>query len=251
MEEEQKMNEILAEIGRNIEDLSSRKTSIISNSNSTIDTILDDVRVIPDYIESLKNTNQELQQVNRDLEQKILATQQAVETVSTEIEINESKRSDLEATVGNKRNYKQELETKIAENQGKKTELEAELEHVSNTAKYKEEEFNQLEIKSKEEIGVWDAKIQESSTILEKAKEENKLIVYLMDAGLLDVPEAELVSIIASYPNGLKLAEIKEKVAMPPVRVQPTLNTLLENVLEYDSHSESYKILETIKKELS
>jgi hypothetical protein len=73
----------------------------------------------------------------------------------------------------------------------------------------------------------------------------------LMDAGLLDVPEAEIVSIIASYPNGLRIDEIKDKVKMPPVRVQPTINTLLENVLQYDAHSDSYKILESIKNELS
>jgi len=95
-----------------------------------------------------------------------------------------------------------------------------------------------------------DGRILESNSKLELAKEENKLIVYLMDAGLLDVPEAEIVSVIASNPNGLTLAEIKDKVSMPPVRIQPTINTLLEKVLEYIAHSDSYKILESIKSEL-
>jgi len=250
MAEEQRMTDILNEIKRNFEDLSSRKSTTISNSHSTIESIADDIRVIPEYIVSLNNTNQELQQTNTDLEQKIMSTQQAVETMTAEIEISEAKRAELEITAERKRDSKQELESKIVELQGKKTELETELDHTSNTATYREQEFSQLEGSSKQEIAAMDAKILESNSRLELAKEENKLIVYLMDAGLLDVPEAEVVSVIASNPNGLSLAEIKDRVSMPPVRIQPTINTLLEKVLEYVAHSDSYKILESIKSEL-
>lgn len=250
MAEEQRMTNILNEIKRNFEDLSSRKSTTISNSHSTIESIADDIRVIPEYIVSLNNTHHELQQINNDLEQKIMSTQQAVETMTAEIEISEGKRSELEITSERKRDSKQELESKIVELQGKKTELETELNHITNTATYKEQEFTLLETSTKQEITAMDAKILESNSRLELAKEENKLIVYLMDAGLLDVPEAEVVSVIASNPNGLSLAEIKNLVTMPPVRIQPTLNTLLEKVLEYVAHSDSYKILESIKSEL-
>ena len=250
MAEEVRMKNILDEIKRNFEDLSSRKSTTIANSQSTIESIVDDIIVIPDYIVSLNSSHQELQQTNTDLEQQIMTTTQAVETTSAEIDISETKRSELEINAERKRDSKQELETKIVELQGKKTELETELDHVTNTAAYKEQEYTQLEANSKQEIAAMDAKILENNSRLELAKEENKLIVYLMDAGLLDVPEAEVVSVIASNPNGLTLAEIKDKVSMPPVRIQPTINTLLEKVLEYVAHSDSYKILESIKGEL-
>ena len=47
----------------------------------------------------------------------------------------------------------------------------------------------------------------------------------------------------------MKLDEIKGKVSMAPVRVQPVLNNLLEKVLEYDNYSDSYRILESLRKE--
>jgi chromosome segregation ATPase len=247
--EEERMIGILEDIKRDIEELSSRKSNIISTTNMTIETIIDDVRAIPAYIESVKRTLEEIQQVNKELEEKIMQTQQAVETVQTEIEIQQANKSDLNEAEIKKREYKENLERQIANLQEKKTTLEAELESSSATTQHKETEYNLLQESARSDLENMNQKIKEAEVRLQKIKEDNKLIVYLMEAGLLDVPEAEIVSVIASYPNGLKLDEIKEKVSMPPVRVQPTINTLLEKVVEHDSYSDSYKILESIKKE--
>lgn len=249
MSEEERMIGILEDIKRDIEELSSRKTNVVSTTNMTIESTVDDVRAIPNYIESLKRTLEEIQQTNKEIEEKIMQTQQAVETVQTEIEIQQSNKNDLNEAEIKKREYKENLERQITDLQEKKTNLEAELESLIATTQHKESEYNQLQASSKSDLENMDEKIREGEMRLQQIKEENKLIVYLMEAGLLDVPEAEIVSVIASYPNGLKLDEIKEKVSMPPVRVQPTINTLLEKVVEHDSYSDSYKILESIKKE--
>ena len=71
-----------------------------------------------------------------------------------------------------------------------------------------------------------------------------------MEAGLLDAPEAELVAMIAAHPEGMKIEDIKGKVKIPPVRVQPILNNLLEKILVYNEHQELYTIKEDIKEEL-
>ena len=248
---DEKMIRILEELKQDFEELSSRKTSVISAVKMTIETALDDVRAIPNFITSLETTIQNLQQMNRDLEEKIMQTQQSIDTITTEIEISSSNKSDLEATEERKRTQKTELETQIEDYQNKKLLLEKEFQELTQLVNMKENDYNQLQTTTKQEIDTIDQKIGDAGARLESAKEENKLIVYLMDSGLLDVPEAELVSIIASYPNGLTMTEIKEKVSMPPVRVQPTINNLLEKVLEHDPTSDSYRILDTIKKELS
>ena len=248
---EEKMLRILEELKQDFEELSTRKTSVISTVKMTIETTTDDVRAIPGFITSLETTIQNLQQMNRDLEERIMQTQQAIDTVTTETEISASNKSDLENTEDRKRNQNADLETQIEEYQNKKTRLENEFQELSQLVNMKENDYNQLQVTTKQELDAIDQKISEAGSQLESAKEENKLIVYLMDSGLLDVPEAELVSIIASYPNGLTLTEIKEKVSMAPVRVQPTINNLLEKVLEHDPSSDSYRILETIKRELS
>ena len=249
MAEEDRMITIIGEIKRDVEELISRNTSVNSNTNQTLESVIDDIRAIPEYITTLKKNLDDLKQINADLEQKIIQTSQAIETFSAEIEINESKKKELEETEIEKRNNKQNLEASISNQQNEKSRLEQELEHLSSSAKNKEEAYNILEVKSKQDIEDMEQKINKSQAVLTKAKEDNKLIVYLMDAGLLDVPEAEIVSIVASSPDGLKLDEIKSKVTMATVRVQPVLNNLLEKVLEYDSYSDSYRILETLRKE--
>ncbi len=249
MAEEERMITIIGDIKRDVEELTSRNTSVISNTNQTLESIIDDIRAIPEYVNTLKKNLKDLKQVNADLEQQIIQTNQAIETVSAEIEINRSKKRELEETEIEKRNKKQDLEASISNQQNEKNRLEQELEHLSSSAKNKEEAYNHLEVKSKQDLEDMEQKINESQAILTQAKEDNKLIVYLMDAGLLDVPEAEIVSIVASSPDGLKLDEIKSKVTMATVRVQPVLNNLLEKVLEYDSYSDSYRILEALRKE--
>ncbi len=249
MAEEERMITIIGDIKRDVEELTSRNTSVISNTNQTLESVVEDIRAIPEYVNTLKKNLEDLKQVNADLEQQIIQTNQAIETVSAEIEINRSKKRELEETEIEKRNKKQNLEASISNQQNEKNRLEQELEHLSSSAKNKEEAYNHLEVKSKQDLEDMEQKINESQTILTQAKEDNKLIVYLMDAGLLDVPEAEIVSIVASSPDGLKLDEIKNKVTMATVRVQPVLNNLLEKVLEYDSYSDSYRILEALRKE--
>ncbi len=249
MAEEERMITIIGDIKRDVEELTSRNTSVISNTNQTLESITDDIRAIPEYVNTLKKNLEDLKQVNADLEQQIIQTNQAIETVSAEIEINRSKKRELEETEIEKRNKKQDLEASISNQQNEKNRLEQELEHLSSSAKNKEEAYNHLEVKSKQDLEDMEQKISEAQVILTQAKEDNKLIVYLMDAGLLDVPEAEIVSIVASSPDGLKLDEIKSKITMATVRVQPVLNNLLEKVLEYDSYSDSYRILEALRKE--
>jgi chromosome segregation ATPase len=247
---EERLIQILDDLKKDIEELSSRKTAIVSTINMTVETTIDDIRAIPSYIQSLERSLQEIQQVNKDIDEKIMQAEQTIDTLTRETEISQMNKADLEKTEEGKRSQKSSLETNIAEYQTKKAELDTKFVELDNMVKMKEEEFNQLQITSKEEIEALNQKINEASTRLEQAKNENKLIVYLMDSGLLDVPEAEVVSIIASYPNGLTLAEIKEKVSMAPVRVQPTINNLLENVLEHDLHSDTYKILDSLKDQL-
>lgn len=249
MAEEERMITIIGDIKRDVEELTSRNTSVISNTNQTLESVIDDIGAIPEYVNTLKKNLEDLKQVNADLEQQIIQTNQAIETVSAEIEINNSKKKELEETEIEKRNKKQNLESSISNQQNEKNRLEQELEHLSSSAKNKEEAYNHLEAKSKQDLEDMEQKINEAQVILTQAKEDNKLIVYLMDAGLLDVPEAEIVSIVASSPDGLKLDEIKSKVTMATVRVQPVLNNLLEKVLEYDSYSDSYRILEALRKE--
>ena len=249
MAEEERMITIIDDIKRDVEELTSRNTSVISNTNQMLESVVDDIRAIPEYITTLKRNLEDLKQANADLEQKLTQTNQAIETVSAEIEINESKKKELDETEIEKRNKKQNLEASISNKQNDKNRLEQELEHLSSSAKNKEEAYNQLEAKYKQDLEDMEQKINEAQVVLANAKEDNKLIVYLMDAGLLDVPEAEIVSIVASSPDGLKLDEIKSKVTMATVRVQPVLNNLLEKVLEYDSYSDSYRILETLRKE--
>ena len=249
MSEEERMIKIIGDIKQDVEELTSRNTSVISNTNHTLESVTDDLRAIPEYITALERNLEDLKQVNADLEQKILQTTQAIETVSAEIEINDSKKKELEETEIGKRSKKQNLEASISNLQNDKNRLEQELEHLSSSAKNKEEAYSHLEVKSKQDLEDMEQKIIESQAVLVKAKEDNKLIVYLMDAGLLDVPEAEIVSIVASSPDGLKLDEIKSKVTMATVRVQPVLNNLLEKVLEYDNYSDSYRILEALRKE--
>ncbi|MCG3221761.1 MAG: hypothetical protein H7641_10315 [Candidatus Heimdallarchaeota archaeon] len=248
---EEKMIRILDELKQDFEELSTRKTSIISTVKMTIETTTDDVRAIPGFLTSLETTIQNLQQMNKDLEEKIMQAQQSIDTVTTETEISSSNKSDLENTEERKRNQKTDLEAQIEDYQNKKVQLEKEFQELTQLVNMKDNDYNQLQVTTKQEIDEVNQKISEAGVRLESAKEENKLIVYLMDSGLLDVPEAEVVSIIASYPNGLTMAEIKEKVSMAPVRVQPTINNLLEKVLEHDPASDSYRILDSIKKELS
>lgn len=249
MAEEERMITIIGDIKRDVEELTSRNTSVISNTNQTLESVVEDIRAIPEYVNTLKRNLEDLKQANADLEQQIIQTNQAIETVSAEIEINESKKIELEDTEIEKRNKKQNLEASISNQQNEKNRLEQELEHLSSSAKNKEEAYSHLEAKSTQDLEDMEQKIVEAQSVLTKAKEDNKLIVYLMDSGLLDVPEAEIVSIVASSPDGLKLDEIKSKVTMATVRVQPVLNNLLEKVLEYDSYSDSYRILETLRKE--
>jgi len=249
MAEEERMITIIGDIKRDVEELTSRNTSVISNINQTLESVVDDIKAIPEYVNTLRRNLEDLKQVNADLEQRIIQTSQAIETVSAEIEINESKKRELDETEIEKRNKKQDLEASISNQQNEKNRLEQELEHLSSSAKNKEEAYNHLEAKSKQDLEDIEQRIIEAQTVLTKAKEDNKLIVYLMDSGLLDVPEAEIVSIVASSPDGLKLDEIKSKVTMATVRVQPVLNNLLEKVLEYDIYSDSYRILETLRKE--
>ena len=246
----EKLNEILSDLKHGIEELSTRYSSMVSNSNAIIESTTDDVRSIPEYLLTLQNTINELQRSNTELEERLSNTQQAIDTVTTEIEISESNKSDLMGTEVRKRTYKEDLERQISESQQKKNQLEIQFNETGALATRKEQEYNQLQIGSREEINRLDQLINESANRVQQAESENKLIVYLMDAGLMDVPEAEVVAIIASYPNGLKIEEIKQKVNMPPVRVQPTLNNLLETVLEYDALSDSYRIIDTLKKEL-
>ena len=250
MMSEEKLTNLLEEIKRDVEELSSRVSATISTSKVTIDSTKDDVRVIPDYIDSLKNSLLGLKENNEQLKEKDMHTQQSIETTTTEIEINVVKKSELESTENSKRQYKEEIEHKIIDFQQKISQLESEHNQLSSDVKGKELIYTQLQTQSKETIETLDQKIAEATARLAQVEDENKLIVYLMDAGLMDVPEAEVVATIASRPEGLKLAEIKEKVNMPPVRVQPTINNLLESVIEYDAMSDSYKILDIIKKEL-
>jgi len=247
---EEKLQNSLEEIKRDIEELWTRISATVQNSNMTIDSTKDDVRVIPDYIDSLKGSLKGLKDNNMQLEEKDLHTQQSIETVKTEIEISEVKKSELETTERTKREQKEELERKILDFQQKNAQLESEFNQLTSDVQSKEMVYEQLQVQSKETIDSLDVKINEASSRLVSVENENKLIVYLMDAGLMDVPEAEVVATIASHPSGLKLADIKEKVNMPPVRVQPTINNLLETVIEYDALNDSYKIIETIKKDL-
>ena len=246
----EKLNEILIDLKKGIDELSSRSVSVATNTSAIIDSTTDDVNVIPKYLLTVQNTINELKKTNTSLVEKIMLSKESIETVTTEIEINESKKDELLDTETKKRAYKEELERKIVELQHKKSQLETQLTEEGALAVRKEQEYTQLEISSKEQINRLNEQINEATLKLKQAEAENKLIVYLMDAGLMDVPEAEVVSIIASYPNGLKLDEIKQKVNMPPVRVQPTINNLLETVLEYDALTDSYRIMDIIKKEL-
>ena len=250
MEEERAIT-IISNIKQDIEELSSRNSPVISNTNMALESTIDDIKAVPEYIRILKQNLEDLKSTNQQLEEKIMQTNQAIETVATEIEMNKDKKQELERTEEDKRNNKQELETSISNKQNEKSSLEQELEHLTSSAGNKEEAYNQLQEKSRIDLASMEQQITEAQTVLMRAKEDNKLIVYLMDAGLLDVPEAEVVSIIASYPEGLKLDEIKEKVSMPPVRVQPVLNNLLEKVLEHDIYSDSYRIMESLRKEFN
>ncbi len=245
------MTEILNNLRKDIEEMTSRYNNLTSTIKMVIDAAIDDIQVLPDFISGLENNLQNLQNVTKELKEKIMNTEQSIETLTTEIEIANSNKEDLEETENRKRQQKEDLETQISNYQDKKTALEAELQELMATVERKEREFKQFEQAAKEEIENIEQKIQTGQNKLQQAKEDNKLIVYLMDSGLLDVPEAEIVSIIAAEPNGLTLAQIKEKVSIPPVRVQPTINTLLEKVLHYDASTDSYRILETIKKDFS
>ncbi len=245
----EKLNEIMNDLKTGIEEYASRSSSTIVNSKAIIDSTANDVKAIPEYLLTLQNSINEIQRSNNELEEKIANVKQATDTVTTEIEINESNKSDLLETERKKRAQKEDLEREISELQEKKVQLDNEFNEVAAISSRKEQEYNQLQISSKEEITRINQQISEATTRVKQAESENKLIVYLMDSGLMDVPEAEVVAIVSSYPNGLKLDEIKQKVNMPPVRVQPTINNLLETVLEYDIPSDSYRIIETIRKE--
>ena len=248
---EEKLANILADLKKDIEELSSRISTSNTNSNMIIESTVDDVRVIPNYISSLNQSLKDLDVYNKDLEEKIMNVQQAIDTLKTEIEINQNSKKDLESTEINVRNQKEKIELSISDFQERTIQLEREFNEATRQVKSLEEKYNALQAQLNEQVQVLEQKIVEVTAHLEQVKSNNKLIVYLMDAGLLDVPEAELVAVIASYPEGLKLADIKEKVNMPPVRVQPTINNLLETVIEYHPLTDTYRILETIKKELS
>ena len=247
---EEKLQNLIGEIKRDLEEISSRISATVSNSNMTLESTKDDIRVIPEYLDSLKGSLQSLLNNNKQIEEKDQHTQQSIETVKTEIEINETKKSELETTERTKREHKEELERKILEFQQKVAQLESEFNQLTSDVKSKELLYNQLQVQLKESLDALDVKVNESSSRLANVESENKLIVYLMDAGLMDVPEAEVVATIASHPEGLRIEDIKEKVNMPPVRVQPTINNLLETVIEYDTLNDSYKIIDTIKKDL-
>lgn len=246
----EKLNEIMNDLKTGIEEYAARSSSTIVNSKAIIDSTANDVKAIPEYLLTLQNSINEIQKGNNELEEKIANVKQAIDTVTTEIEISESNKSDLLETESKKRAQKEDLESQISELQEKKVQLDNQFNEVAAISSRKEQEYNQIQISSKEEIARINQQISEATVNVKQAESENKLIVYLMDAGLMDVPEAEVVAIVSSYPEGLKLDEIKQKVNMPPVRVQPTINNLLETVLEYDIPSDSYRIIDTIRKEL-
>lgn len=251
MSEEERAITIINDIKRDIEEIISRNSSVTSNTNMTLESSIDDIKTIPEYIIVLKKNLEELKQANQDLEEKIMQTNQAIETVTTEIEIGQNNKQDLEKTEVDKRSKKQELETNISSHQNEKGRLEQELQHLSSSASNKEEAYKQLQEKSRLDLVNMDQQILESQSILETAKEDNKLIVYLMDAGLMDVPEAEIVSAIAASKEGLTIEELKQKVNIPSVRVQPTLNNLLEKILTYEPRREVYMINPIIQEELN
>ncbi len=246
----EKLNEILSDLKKGLEEFSSRSSSTISSSNLTLESTTNDVRAIPEYLLTLQNSINDIQKSNTKLEERIANVKQSIDTITTEIEIGESNKGDLVETESKKRSYKDDLERQIGESQQKKAQLDLAFNDAAALATRREQEYNQLQISSREEIEHLNLSINEAAARVKQAESENTLIVYLMDAGLMDVPEAEVVATIASYPNGLKIDEIKQKVKLAPVRVQPTINNLLETVLEYDALSDSYRIIEMIKKEL-
>ncbi|MCK4844104.1 MAG: hypothetical protein KAS95_00360, partial [Candidatus Heimdallarchaeota archaeon] len=164
--------------------------------------------------------------------------------------IQESKKNDLVVKEEQNRSTVNSLDSEIEEFKQRNVQLQLEYDTIKQQAQQKIEEYHNLQIDVKEELSKIETKIKEAEEKLNEAKEENKLIVYLMEAGLLDVPEAELIATIAAHPEGMNIEEIKGKVKIPPVRVLPILNNLLEKIIVYNEHKELYTIKEDIKEEL-
>ena len=250
MANEEKILENLSSLRKSIGELDSRFKHKIGSLNNIIETAFEDARLIPHFIESLENTLKGINQEISELTENLSNSKDTIQSVKSEIEIQESTKNDLVVKEEQSRETVNSLDSEIAEFKQRNEQLQLEYDTVKQHAQQKKEVYNNLQINVKEELSKIETKIQEAEDKLKAAKEENKTIVYLMEAGLLDVPEAELVAMIAAHPEGMKIEDIKGKVKIPPVRVQPILNNLLEKMLVYNEHQELYTIKEDIKEEL-
>ena len=247
---EEKILENLSSLRKSIGELNSRFIDKIGGLNNIIETAFEDARLIPQFIESLENTLKGINQEISELAENLSNSKDAIQSVKTEIDIQESKKNDLVVKEEQNRSTVNSLDSEIEEFKQRNVQLQLEYDTIKQQAQQKIEEYHNLQIDVKEELSKIETKIKEAEEKLNEAKEENKLIVYLMEAGLLDVPEAELIATIAAHPEGMNIEEIKGKVKIPPVRVLPILNNLLEKIIVYNEHKELYTIKEDIKEEL-
>ncbi len=232
-----------------IEELKRRFDAKVENISRTIEETKNDAQSIPKHRENIQKTLHNIKTDNKNQETEIENRKQQIEQLENEIISEEEKRENLLERLTA---IQEEIETytkTIADYKGQNIRLEERVQELKNIVAQKKNEWNKLEENAQEEISADENEVTKYKEKINVAKDENKLIVYLMESGLLDVPEAEIVSTIAAYPEGLTISEIKEKVNLPPVRVQPTLNNLLDEVIRYDEVKEKYIIIETIQSE--
>ncbi|MHA1417095.1 MAG: hypothetical protein ACTSRR_12670 [Candidatus Heimdallarchaeaceae archaeon] len=211
----------------------------------------EEINVIPGFFEELEKKENELNEEIKKLKEDLQNLVDNIQKTEEEISLNEAELQKLKEKEDIKREEKDKIISEISELKDKNILLDTQIEEKSIELETLTEQYSQVQINSKQQIEELTAKISALEEELKKAKEDNKLIVYLMDAGLMDVPEAEIISVIAASTDGLTLSEIKEKVSIPSVRVQPTLNNLLEKVLTYDARREKYQISTIVQEEMN
>ncbi len=251
MEETEKLSKTISNLKQSVGNLQNKVSQQIQSYNELILSIEKEVETFPDYWTEITTKEQELQKEISKLEEEISSIEQQIRSLDEEITLYTQDSEKLVATEKEKRDYKKAIEDEIKELKDKNVILDNEIEERSKELEELKQEYTNAQLVAKEEISKLDMELKEMEDKLNQAKEENKLIVYLMDAGLMDVPEAEIISIISANPEGLTIDEIKQKVSIPSVRVQPTVNNLLDKILIYDQRTERYNISAIVQEEMN
>ncbi len=131
---EEKIIENLSSLRKSIGELNSRFKDKIGSLNSIIETAFEDARLIPQFIESQENTLKGINQEISELTEKLSNSKDTIQSVKSEIEIQESTKNDLVVKEEQNRETVNSLDSEIAEFKQRNEQLQLEYDTVKQQA---------------------------------------------------------------------------------------------------------------------